>query len=261
MLIRPGIELANLTDVGCVRTENEDYYCYAEPDDEETFRKLGRLAVVADGMGGHEGGQIASSLAVETIRDAYFEDVREDPESALLRAIGNAHAAIKEYASEHPELKGMGCTCTAIALWDGQVCYGHVGDSRLYLIRDGSISCLTQDQTYVQKLVAAGLLKPEDAATHPERNVLTAALGMDSSVPAQLPETPITVHPEDILLMCTDGLHGLVSDQELLAITAANGPADACRALVEMAKSRGGHDNITVQILRVVSPGADAEET
>jgi PPM family protein phosphatase len=259
MLIRPGIELANLTDIGCARTDNEDYYCYAEPEDEDTFRNLGRLAVIADGMGGHEGGQIASSLAVEAIRDTYFDNPSEEPETALLRAIANAHAAIKEYASWHPELKGMGSTCTAIALSDSRLCYGHVGDSRLYLIRDGSITCLTQDQTIVQKLVAAGVVRPEDARTHPERNVLTSALGMDSPPAAELPETPIAVYPEDILLLCTDGLHGLVDDEELLAVATQNRPSDACRALVEMAKSRGGHDNITLQILRVVSPGAAPE--
>jgi PPM family protein phosphatase len=261
MQIRPGIELANLTDVGCLRRNNEDYYCYAEPEDEETYRSLGRLAVIADGMGGHEGGQTASLLTVQVLRNTYFEDPSEDPESALARAIANAHAAILDCASEHPELKGMGSTCTALVLQDSRLCYGHVGDSRLYLIRDGTITCLTQDQTYVQKLVACGLVRPEDAATHPERNVLTAALGMQSPVPAEFPETPIAIHSEDTLLMCTDGLHGLVSDEELFTAATQNQPAEACRALVDMAKSRGGHDNITLQILRVVSPGIGSEKT
>ena len=112
MLIRPGIELANLTDVGCHRAENEDYYCYAEPEDDLDFQRKGRLAVVADGMGGHEGGKLASAIAVETVRDGYLNHPDGDPREALQTAFQNAHAAIQEYARQHPELDGMGTTCT-----------------------------------------------------------------------------------------------------------------------------------------------------
>src|SRR6266849_8161962 len=144
MNIRPGIELANLSDIGCQRTENEDYYCYAEPEADQDFQKKGRLAVVADGMGGHEGGQVASGIAVDKMRQAFLNGSAEDPYEALLAGLQDAQAAIKEYARENPELTGMGTTCTAAIVRDGQLYYGHVGDSRLYLIRDSTISRLTQ---------------------------------------------------------------------------------------------------------------------
>ncbi|HEV2689847.1 MAG TPA: Stp1/IreP family PP2C-type Ser/Thr phosphatase [Bryobacteraceae bacterium] len=252
MRIRPGIELANLTDTGCQREKNEDYYCYAEPDDEENFRRKGRLAIVADGMGGHEGGQVASSIAVETVRDAYLNHPADDPGEALAVAFQDAHAAILDHARAHPELHGMGTTCTAAVIRDGQLFYSHVGDSRLYQIRGFSISQLTEDHSQVGRLLREGLITPEEAAVHPERNVLTAALGMDSAVPLDFPKEPIPLEPNDVLLICTDGLHGLVGNEELLAVAGSTPPRDACQELVRMAKDRGGFDNITVQILRIL---------
>lgn len=253
MKIRPGIELANLTDIGCHRTENEDYYCYAEPDGDEEFQKRGRLAVVADGMGGYEGGQIASGLAVQIVRDVYFGSEGGEPHEALVAAFQDAHAAIQAHAEEHPELRGMGTTCTAAALWDGHLLYGHVGDSRLYLIRDRALSQLTRDHSYVQRLVENGMLRAEEARDHPDRNVLTSALGAES-VQADFAEAPMALQPGDTLLLCTDGLHGLVHDDELCTAALELAPREACRSLVEMAKARGGFDNITVQILRVQEP-------
>jgi protein phosphatase len=253
MQIRPGIELANLSDVGCARSENEDYYAYAEPDSEDEFEKKGRLAIVADGMGGCEGGQIASGLAVDFVRQAYFGSPSPDPPQALLRAFRSAHEAIHDWVGKYPEFRGMGTTCTAAVLRDGELYYGHVGDSRLYLLRDGSISRLTRDHSLVNRLVEQGLITPEEAAVHPDRNILTAALGMESDVPIDLPETYIPLCPADILLLSTDGLHGLVNDNELLNVASYYAPRDACHALTEIAKHRGGPDNITLQIIRIES--------
>jgi len=252
MQIRPGIELGNLSDTGCVRPENEDYYCYAEPESEDEYLRKGRLAVIADGMGGHEGGQLASRIATERVRDAYLSHPGGDAREALIAAFHDAHNAIQEYARQYPEFQGMGTTCTCAVVKDNQLYYGHVGDSRLYLIRNAAISRLTEDHSYVQRLVRQGMLTSEEAAVHPERNVLTAALGMPSAVPADFSSEPVPLQPGDALLLCTDGLHGLVSDQELLASAAAPSAGQACRELVETAKNRGGFDNITVQILRVV---------
>jgi len=252
MQIRPGIQLGNLTDTGCQRERNEDYYCYAEPDDEDLFRRKGRLAVVADGMGGHEGGQVASGIAVDTVRDTYLNHTGDDPSESLRDAFQQAHAAILDYARDHPDLHGMGTTCTAAVVRDHQLFYGHVGDSRLYLIRGFSISQLSQDHSRVGQLVRDGLLTPEEAAVHPERNVLTAALGMDSELPLHLPQEPIPLEANDIVLICSDGLHGLVSNEELLGVAAGAPPREACQELVRIAKDRGGFDNITVQILRVL---------
>ena len=251
MRIRPGIELANLTDTGLHRAENEDYYCYAEPDDDLDFARKGRLAVVADGMGGHEGGKIASTVAVETVRDTYLADPGSDPAEALRVAFQNAHSAIREYAGQHPELEGMGTTCTAVAIVDRQLSYGHVGDTRLYLIRGLTISRLTQDHSQVGRMVQNGLLTLEEASVHPQRNVLTAAMGVDPAS-ADFSETPVPLEPGDILLICSDGLHGLVSDEEMLATAASETAADASKELVRLAMERGGFDNITIQILKIV---------
>jgi serine/threonine protein phosphatase PrpC len=252
MVLRPGLELANLSDVGLQREQNEDYFCYAEPASEEDFRRIGRLAVVADGMGGHEGGQVASGIAIETVRDVYLTHPGDNPGEALLTAFQDAHAAIQAYAREHPELRGMGTTCTAVAMRGRELFYGHVGDSRLYLIRDSGISQVTDDHSLVGRLLRDGQITSEEATVHPDKNVLTAALGMDSAVPGDFSEVPVPLYPNDILLICTDGLHGPVNDEELRQVALASSPREACRELVRMANDRGGFDNITVQILKVM---------
>jgi len=144
----------------------------------------------------------------------------------------------------------MGTTCTAAIILDGRLYYGHIGDSRLYLIRGYNISLLTQDHSQVARLVQDGLITAEEASVHPHRNVLTAAMGVEPSAGDFL-ETPLPLQAGDILLMCTDGLHGLVSDQEMLATAGMLDPAEACKELVRMAKERGGFDNITLQILKI----------
>jgi protein phosphatase len=250
MKIRPGVELGNLTDVGCHRSHNEDYYCYAEPASDEEFGRKGRLIVIADGMGGHKGGQFASAIAVDTVRAAYLASDADAPDAALVEALQAAHQAIQDFAHEHPDLQGMGTTCIAAVLHGSALTYAHVGDSRLYLVRNAAITQLTQDQTVVNMLVQQGMLKAEEAANHPDRGVLTAAVGIGEGVAAEVPETPIALEPADILLLCTDGLHDLVGDQELAAAATANAPPAACKEVIELAKSRGGFDNITVQILK-----------
>src|ERR1700690_2578573 len=260
MKIRPGIELANLTDVGCERAENEDSFCYAEPESDEELLTRGRLIVIADGMGGQEGGQIASGIAVDTGRDVFLNGPASDPAAALGPAYQSAHFAIQNHAREHPELAGMGTTCTSAILRDGHVTYGHVGDSRLYLLRSGTIGRLTRDQSYVQHMVEIGVISAEEAATHPSRNILTSALGAATTVEADFAEAPIRLESSDVLLFCTDGLHGLVSDDEMLAVSSENSPRDACVKLVEMAKSRGGPDNITIQIVRIEGTSEASQE-
>jgi protein phosphatase len=251
MRIRAGIELGNLTDTGCQREDNQDSYCYAEPESDDWFAKKGRLVVVADGMGGYEGGAIASSIAVDTLRAIYENSANEEPEPALAEAMIAAHLAIRSYVCEHPELSGMGTTCTAAVLQNGHLVYGHVGDSRLYLMRNGQITQITRDQTVTERMVEQGLLRAEDMKSHPDYHVLTAAMGVGQSVPAEFPEAPIALFPDDILLLCTDGLHDLVNDDEFLNVARRNAPGEACRQLVATAKSRGGYDNITVQILKI----------
>jgi protein phosphatase len=250
---KPGIEAASLTDVGRQRSNNEDSYLYWEPESDEDFRRKGRLAVVADGMGGYEGGLEASRLAVETVRSIYDNSVGGDPQGALMVAFESAHQNIQRFALDHPQFYGMGTTCTALTIVDNLLYFAHVGDSRLYLIRADSISRLTRDHSYVGRLVETGIVRSEDAESHPQRHILTAALGSGREVTPHIPDQPFPLEEGDILLLCTDGLWGVVGDPDLARIVQSNPPAEACHKLVALALERGGPDNITVLILRVSS--------
>ena len=256
MRSRAGVEVANLTDVGCRRENNEDAISYWEPEADNDFQRIGRLAVIADGMGGYEGGQEASRLAVETVLHVYGEEPSSDPGAALVKGFLTAHDRIRQYAEEHPELQGMGTTCTAFALRGHNLFVVHIGDSRLYLLRKGTIQRLTHDHSYVGRLVESGILRSEEAETHPQRHILTAALGAGSELsPEALPE-PLQVEAGDSLVLCTDGLWSQVSEGELLNVVSNNRPAAACKELVRLARDRGGPDNISLQILLVGENGA-----
>jgi protein phosphatase len=251
MRVRSGIELAGLSDVGCQRANNEDRYSYWEPADDRQFQLKGRLAIVADGMGGYEGGQEASRIAVEVIEEVYANSVTGDPRSWLLNGFDIAHHRIQDYAEKYPDLHGMGTTCTAIAVLEHSLYFAHVGDSRLYLIRDSSISRLTHDHSYVTRLVDNGIIRAEEAESHPQRHILTAALGAGNSVAPDSPPAPVPLESGDTLVLCTDGMWGLLSDHEILELAAGKSVEEVSQALVEAAKKRGGPDNITVQVLRV----------
>jgi len=250
MRIRPGIEVASLSDVGCQRQNNEDRYSYWEPASEEEFRRKGRLAIVADGMGGYEGGQEASRIAVETVEQVYASSLDSDPQASLNAGFRAAHQRIQEQASNDPALHGMGTTCTAIALLENNLYYAHVGDSRLYMVRDGSISLLTRDHSYVSRLVEEGILSAEEAESHPQRHILTAALGSGGDVFPETAPKAIALQKDDVLILCTDGLWGVVGESEIKAAVARQ-PEQACKDLIALAKQRGGPDNITVQLLRL----------
>jgi PPM family protein phosphatase len=251
MKVRPGVEVAGLTDIGCQRENNEDHYAYWESEDDAVFSRLGRLAIVADGMGGAEGGQHASRIAVETVRELYSAAGEEAPEQRLIAAFREANTRIQQEARENPALRGMGTTLTACAIVGQQLYYGHIGDSRLFLIRAGKARQLTQDHSLVARLIAAGSLRPEDAESHPQRNVLTAAIGVMDEVQPDCPAEPVSLQSGDTLVLCTDGLWGQVRSSELAVTVGKNPVADGARALVSLAKQRGGPDNITLQVLRI----------
>lgn len=202
------MEVAGLSDVGCQRENNEDSVLYWEPADDREFQRKGRLAVVADGMGGYEGGQEASRLAVETVRDVYDKVMRDDPQAALVEAFLTAHDRIQSYAVENPEFQGMGTTCTALVIRARQLHLAHVGDSRLYLIRGSKISRLTRDHSYVGRLVESGIVRAEDAEKHPQRHILTAALGAGNEISVDGTDQSVELQDHDDLLLCTDGLWG-----------------------------------------------------
>ena len=240
-----------MSDVGCQRDNNEDAYAYWEPASEADYERKGRLAIVADGMGGHEGGQEASSLAVEAIQQIYGQASGKDPQVQLAHAFREAHERIHQSAAKNPQLRGMGTTATALVLVAHNLYYSHVGDSRLYLVREGKVERLTQDHSYVSRLVQNGVITSEEAETHPQRHILTAALGAGTEFSPDIPQQPIAVQAGDVLVLCTDGLWGQVSEEEVGRAVKEKDPEQACRELVDLAKKRGGPDNITVQVLRI----------
>ena len=259
MKVRTGIEVSSQSDIGCVRTNNEDSFGYWEPEDDQQFLRKGLLAVVADGIGGYEGGQEASRLAVETLMAVYRDFGGDNPQDALIEALQTAHEQIRQFSFAHPELRGMGTTCTAAAIvrdthgsanYD-ELHYVHVGDTRLYLIRDGQITRVTRDHSYVGRLVESGMISQEEAEHHPQRNILTAALGTNPDLIMDSPGHPEPLRPKDVLLICSDGLWGLVRDAEILDAVEDKSTEQAGRELIELARERGGPDNITVQILRL----------
>jgi len=250
MKVRTGIEVSSQSDIGCLRQNNEDSFGYWEPEDDQQFLRKGRLAVVADGMGGYEGGQEASRLAVETLMAVYRDFGGDDPQAALIEGLQAAHEQIRQYSFAHPELRGMGTTCTAAAIVQDALYYVHVGDTRLYLIRDGHITRVTRDHSYVGRLVESGMISQEEAETHPQRNILTAALGTNPDLVMDSPGRPEPLRPEDVLLICSDGLWGQVRDSEILDAVENKSAEQAGRKLIELARERGGPDNITVEILR-----------
>jgi len=247
--VRPGVLVLAQTDVGCQRENNEDCFGYWEPEDDEEFSRKGRLAIVADGMGGYEGGQEASRIAVESVISFYRDFKGKEAQQALVEAMQSAHRQIREQAAARPEFAGMGTTCTGLVIVQQSLYYAHVGDTRLYLIRDGEMAQLTRDHSYVGRLVESGLLSREEAEQHPQRNILTAAMGTGIELVLDSPGQPEALRAGDRIVLCTDGLWGQVRDPEILeVVTNQKQPVDE---LIRLARERGGPDNITVLMLRV----------
>ena len=251
MRVRPGIEVVSLTDVGCQRENNEDNFVYWEPDDDADFARLGRLAVIADGMGGTEGGQFASQIAVDTVKQHYATGGGGDPQQELLEAFRLANSAVQEKARQDARLRGMGTTLTAAAIVGSQLCFAHVGDSRLYLFRKGSLRALTRDHSLVARLVESGVIRAQEADSHPQRHVLTAAIGVTDAMEPDIPAEPVQLESSDVMLNCTDGLWGQLSEAEIAQTLSSHSTDNAAKALVQLAKDHGGPDNITLQILKI----------
>jgi PPM family protein phosphatase len=246
------------SDVGCVRELNEDSGRYVQPEDPEVLSLKGVLVVVADGMGGHSAGEVASRLAVEVVTRAYYED-RDDPRTALENAFHEANHEIHKAAEKDASKTGMGTTCTALVLQDGTAISAHVGDSRLYLVREGSIYLMTEDHSAVMEMVKAGLITLEQARHHPEKNVILRAMGSHPEVEVTTWQEPFPVRAGDRFLLCSDGLYDLVEDEEIKQIVMLSAPPTACDNLIALAKERGGHDNITVGIVGLIAAGDSAE--
>ena len=235
------------SDQGKVREINQDYFYISNSLDEV------QLYILADGMGGYNGGEIASKLAVQTAKNYIennYKDIEKDRDS-IIQLLGSsmeyANMVVYEKSKENPELQGMGTTLEICLIYNNKVYIGHVGDSRIYRIRKQFIRKLTQDHSYVQKLVKEGTITKEQAAHHPQKNMLMKALGCNAFV-----EPDVMVKgflKDDILIICSDGLTNLV-DQETIYEMASKNIEQATKDLVKLANDRGGYDNITVVIIK-----------
>lgn len=256
--MRMHVEGAVASDVGCVRKVNEDSARLVSSGD-EAGEDGGWLAVVADGMGGHSAGDVASRMAVETI-SRQFQWGSGQPAEALLDAVQTANRSIFEEAKGAEALSGMGTTCTALVLADWQAYLAHVGDSRLYLVRAGDIYCMTEDDSSVMEMVRQGMITREEARSHVDRNVILRALGTHPAVEVSRWARPFPVREGDRFVLSTDGLHDLVEDTEIRDAVLTRGRQQACARLIAAARERGGPDNITVVVLEVSSGGRPANE-
>jgi PPM family protein phosphatase len=254
------IDASVLTHMGKVRTNNEDSVRLVRPNSTNSMKSDGVLALVADGMGGHEGGEMASGLAAERIPRRYYDSMAAPPQ-ALAEALREVNRDIFETAAQDSALRGMGTTCVAVAICDGQAWFAWIGDSRLYLLRGGQIYQMSEDHTAVNELVRRGLLTAEDAHNHPDRSVLTCAMGTKAGVEPAICAEPIHLMDGDRLLLCSDGLHDLLTDAELAECANAGEVAASAEALMQMALDRGGYDNISIILLearRSSAPGKKA---
>ncbi|MGJ0503573.1 MAG: PP2C family protein-serine/threonine phosphatase [Methylocystis sp.] len=242
------------TDVGCVRQLNEDSVAFIAGAGGSSDRDHGALALVADGMGGHAAGEVASALALEVVRRVYYS-LDKAPSEALRAAFDAANRAILDYAAKHPECAGMGTTCTALGVRDNLLWLAHVGDSRAYLMRDGQLTQLSDDQTLHAQLVRDGVMSPEDAGKGAGSNVILQALGTRLDVEPTIWNEGLPLRLGDIAVLCSDGLSNLVSDATIAEAVSRNPPAEACRLLIEAARRGGGHDNISIGVFVVETDG------
>ena len=241
-------ESAGRTDPGRVRRRNEDSFVLDPP-----------LFAVADGMGGAQAGEVASRLTAAAFRE-YHEADELAPDDRLQAIIQEANRRIYERARTDSDVSGMGTTVTAALLTSGRVTLGHVGDSRAYRIRNGELEQLTDDHSLVADLMRSGRLTPEEAEAHPQRSVITRALGTDPQV--DVDTLTVEAEPGDLFLLCSDGLTTMVADEDILGtIAAAPTLDDAAKELVRAANTGGGEDNVTVVLFRVEGDEESIEET
>lgn len=235
-----------LTDIGLVRESNQDCFAVSVDGAEPVW------AVVCDGMGGANGGYYASSTvsaAFSHSMDISFEGLKSKQiENVMCEAVRVANESVYKTACEQPDLSGMGTTLVAAVIMGDTANIVHVGDSRAYLVGDGKITRLTNDHSVVQQLVELGQITEEEAKVHPEKNMITRAVGVKEDVEPE--STTCKLHKNEAILLCTDGLTNMVDDSEILQITQDNAIEDATEQLLDLAKTRGGTDNITVVIIK-----------
>jgi serine/threonine protein phosphatase PrpC len=252
------IKAVVVSDLGNIRTNNEDMGLFFKIADENLLREKGYMLIVADGMGGHQAGEVASRMATDIISHEYFKQ-NDTVEKNLAKVLTLANKTIFEKASNSDTHKGMGTTCTVLVVIDKAVYYAHVGDSRAYIQKGNSIMQITSDHTYVQELVNNGDITAEEAATHPKRNILTNAMGTKPNMRIDTGKYEHPLDEHDRLLLCSDGLYDYLNAHELKEILIANDIKRAADIMIQQAKARGGHDNITVVLAERKNTIAETE--
>ena len=246
------VEIASRSDVGQVRSANEDS-C-------DTFERADgtRLLIVADGMGGHQGGATASRTAVAMVIECFDRDTSNNTPDMIQRAIETANTRIFEMAQDDPGLEGMGTTVVAFLLdRRNRGTVAHVGDSRAYRYRKGQLEALTTDHSVVAEMQRRGLISADEAAIHPRRNEILRSVGVLPAVEVEV--AAVEVAPGDRFVLCSDGLSGVVGDDEIAAVVQSETPGTAVDVLIQMANERGAPDNVTVQVLSVPTGGGDGD--
>jgi len=253
------LDVAQLTDVGRKRPHNEDNMAYVIPKDEQVMARKGALFIVADGMGGHAAGEVASEIAVDTVTMTYYQDDSEEIALSLMNAIKRANTIIHQRAAENMLRSGMGTTCVSAVLRGHMAYVANVGDSRAYVIRRGQVRQVSQDHSWVEEQVRAGLLTRDQARSHAQRNVITRCLG--TQVDVEVDVFTEELEDGDCLILCTDGLSGSVYEDDLRSIVEQYVPQESVYHLVERANENGGPDNITAIVVRVQELGTEPPTT
>ncbi len=242
------MKFAVCTDKGLVRENNEDSYMIVEGTGLNPY-----AFIVADGMGGHNCGEVASKLTTEYISEAiinknYFSTSDVNLESALRKLVEETNTEIYHKSQESAQYNGMGTTLTMAVILNELMTVAHVGDSRLYQIRSGEITQITKDHSYIEELVRNGSLTREEAENHPQKNIITRAIGSSPELIVDI--LNLHIMKNDVYILCTDGLTNKVSDNIITQTVQENEPEAACNLLVEEAKRQGGEDNITVIVIK-----------
>jgi len=244
------VQVVVKTDMGNIRTNNEDSILYKKV--EGTGKQNGIMMLVADGMGGHLAGEVASKMAAEIISDNYFHQPKGSSVPEILsNAFVLANKKIFQSASSNSQQKGMGTTCTVLVLETGCLYFAHAGDSRAYHYGNNGITQITTDHTYVQELINEGSISKEEAEKHPQRNILTNAMGTKPDLKVDSGCFSCNLNIGEKLLLCSDGLYDYFNDKELTEILASENINQIANYLVNEAKRRGGHDNISLILARL----------
>lgn len=239
------------TDPGCVREQNEDTGRYINPIDPDIQLSKGVLTIVADGMGGHASGEVASRMAVEIIANAYYADPGLSPSEALGNAIQKANYEVYKASVSNEAYFGMGTTLVAMVLMIDQAIVAHVGDSRLYRLRGDELALLTIDHSEVMQMVMKGIITLEEAHSHEDKNVILRAVGTQAEVQVEISK-PFSFKTTDKFMLCSDGLSDMLTDEEIRRVwLGAHNPFEAAERLINEAKLKGGHDNVTVGVIHL----------